>query len=240
MLQNDYIDVEVGLSPTEHDDSGICVLNYEPFLRVLHERDVAQIFTSDLIDFVQTLGKNKSGSENGIGRLQYFLNAFIEEAELFKCNSNRLEFVGNDHYSLIKNSTGSDDPDFRFFACNGNTYTIEVKLYKSLQAYEQRRSQTNFHKADYCLAFFLNEKRWLFSKQIDNYAILYSVGELSSSDPWLAELELPESLTVIKFSIPGSSISFNDLTNQELKAYKTANYSFNTTKAININLWSLI
>lgn len=58
------------------DDCNIIQLNFKPFLMELTTRSPKVLYTPALISFINTLGKNKSGSNNAIGRLQFFLNAY--------------------------------------------------------------------------------------------------------------------------------------------------------------------
>ena len=228
MLQND--NYTPYLPPVEQDEFGFTVLNYGPFLHALYERESHELKTPALAAFISTLGRNKSGSENSIGRFQYFANAFIEEASLHKCNQKILAFVGDDHYNLIRGATGTNDPDFYFYAKNGRTFTIEVKMYWSEESYRKELPNTNFHNADYCIAFLISTKQWVFSRRIDGYSKLCSASYFTNTDPWLLEITLPEKLTTIKIYVPElDSIQFSRLTNEQLvEKYPVVNYSFFT------------
>lgn len=188
-------------SPVIERNGKINFLNFKLFLEELKKRDSKIIKTPALIDFVSSLGKNKSGSKNSIGRLQYFLNAYSQEIALICVNSN-LQFVKNDHEYLKRNSTGTNDADFVFKASNGKSYSIDAKMYGTKEGYFRRLSETNFHAADYALIFTNKENpRWLFSKKSENYGILYTPEELKKTDPWLLEIKLPTSLKLIYFAL---------------------------------------
>lgn len=226
MLQNDIYK----LPPVEWDEHGYTILNYLPFLQILREREIYELKTPALAAFVSTLGRNKSGSENSIGRFQYFANAFIEEDALHKCNPETLVFVGDDHYNLVRGATGTNDPDFYFYAKNGRTFTIEVKMYWSEESYRKELPDTNFHNADYCIAFLISTKQWVFSRRIDGYSKLCSASYFTNTDPWLLEITLPVSLTTIKIFVDGlDSQQFSRLTNKQLvEKYPVVKYSFFT------------
>jgi hypothetical protein len=188
--------------------NNLAILNYTAFWRELVTREDKLIFTANLIKFMNTLkGKNKSGGKNGISRLQFFLNAFSEELALLLANNGRLSFVGDDHFYLATGGTGTDDPDFYFTTNSGNTYTIEAKMYFTEESYYEQKKTTNFHAADYCLAFIISTKQWRFSRKVDDYDTLYEVSELSKSDPWLEELILPESINTVQFSVQNGILS---------------------------------
>jgi hypothetical protein len=213
----DFVNAAVE-APTVSDIHGIAKLAFTAFWRELKERETKEaksIYIDNLISFMRALGgRNKTGSKNGIGRLAYFLNAFSEELSLWLANQNALEFIGNDHFELIRGGHGTDDPDCVFTCSNGYKFTLEVKMYYNQESYNKAKIDTNFHKADYCIAFILESKEWLFSRRADNYNVLYTVEELSDTDPWLAELNLPTCITTVQFSVPGKKL--NDLTDEEL------------------------
>ena len=181
------------------DSYGFTALYFEPFLNVLKSRVNKSIETLHVKHFMSTLGSNKSGGNNGISRLQYFLNAFIQEAALKNLNNDKLAFVGNDHYYLARGGTGTNDPDFYFYPNNGKTYTIDVKIYWSDDKYYENISTTNFHNADYCLAYIINTKTWKFSRKCEYYAALERTSTYYNTDPWLSEIALPQSLFLIRF-----------------------------------------
>jgi len=207
-------------APTVSDVQGIVKLAFAAFLRELKARETKEaksIYIDNLIVFMKTLGgRNKTRSKNGIGRLAYFLNAFSEELSLWLANQNALEFIGNDHFELLRGGHGTDDPDCIFTCSSGYKFTLEVKMYYDQESYNKAKIDTNFHKADYCIAFLLESKEWLFSRKDDNYDVLYTVDALSNSDPWLAEINLPTCITTVRFSVPGKKL--DDLTDEELLA----------------------
>jgi hypothetical protein len=207
-------------APCVSDIHGIVKLAFAAFWRELKARETKEaktIYINDLIVFMKALtGKNKSGSKNSIGRLAYFLNAFSEEVSLWLANQGKLEFIGNDHFELMRGGHGTDDPDCVFTCSNGYKFTLEVKMYYNQESYNKAKIDTNFHKADYCIAFLLESKEWLFSLKADNYDVLYTVEALSNTDPWLAEINLPTCITTVQFSVPGKKLG--DLTDEELLA----------------------
>jgi hypothetical protein len=222
--------------PATIDDlEGINVLNMDAFWRALHLRaqvpDDKFIITTKLIKFVNTLGKNKSGSDNAIGRLQFFLNAFSQELALYLANPNTLKFVGDDHYSLIRGSTGTNDPDFYFTTSSGRIVTLEAKMYFTEESYHSKKATTNFHKADYCLAYIIKSAKWMVSQKIDGYNVLYEIADLAKYYPWLLEINLPDELTTVQFSVPNTKLC--DLTDQQLP--EVVNYTFYTKRNTTYN-----
>jgi hypothetical protein len=183
------------------DESGFTAINFKQFLVELSAREKKEILTEYLINFINTLGRNKSGGNNAISRLQYFLNAYIQEVELEKENSDILEFIGDDHYFLVKGYKGTDEADFYLHASNGNMYTIDVKIFFSEKRFiEQREANNiNFHNADYCLVYLIDSKGWRFCRKVDGYLSLSTIVVFMGSDPWLSEIKLPKTLTLIKF-----------------------------------------
>lgn len=188
-------------TPEVSDKQGIVKLNFEPFLLELAARPTKIIRTPTLISFIDTLGTNKSGSNNAIGRLQFFLNAYKQEMALLTANSDKLSFVTDDHDSLTRGNTGTHAPDFKFVASNGNNYTIDAKMYGTVNSYYENWPTTNFHNADYCLTFIIKENLWLYSKKSEQYKNLYSVDELIKTDPQLLEITIPTQLQLIRFDI---------------------------------------
>ena len=182
-----------------HTTSGRLILNLLAMWKVLFERSSMSIYTASLIKFMQTLSNNKSAGKNGISRLQHFLNALSQELSLFLANIDTLSFVSKDHYYLLEYGTGTNDPDFYFRPSNGNTYTLEAKMYFSRDSYTKLLATTNFHSADYVIIFIIGTKEWLISRKIDNYSTLYSIKQLSDTDQQLTELILPEIITTIQF-----------------------------------------
>lgn len=170
-------------------------LNMGAFFRALALRPENTITSAGLLNFMQKVGgTNKTGGKNCITRWQYFMNAFSMELALLLANPKTFSFIGNDHYELVEYSHGSDDPDFYFKASNGVTYTIEAKMFKSTQSYKDKCSDTNFHKADYCLVFVFSTADWFISRKQDNYEVLYSLNQASENEPWLSEIKLPKNL----------------------------------------------
>ena len=219
---SDYVTVEA--VPATVDNFGFTTINLRYFLDELHSRTEHTISTRDLIKFVSTLGKNKTSGNNAISRLQYFLNAYIQESTLKVLNKN-LEFIGNDHDVLVRGATGTNDADFYFYSIDGNTYTIDVKIFFSEASYDAAKKNTNFHNADYSLIYLIDKKSWYFSKKADNYSSLFSLVSLMYTDPHLNEIKLPNTLTLIRFFTPElQSSEFRKLSDADVPAY--VNYEF--------------
>ena len=199
--QNTFDELDKINVPTISDKRGITTLNFAQFLSILHTRTPAKIITPQLIKFINTLGRNKSGGNNAISRLQYFLNAYIQEISLKSENNDILEFIGDDHYSLVRGSTGTNDADFYLHANNGNTYTIDVKIFISEASFIEQRQKNNinFHNADYCLVYLIDSRGWRFSRKVDGYRDLSTVVVFEGSDPWLAEIKVPKHLSLVRF-----------------------------------------
>lgn len=191
---------------TIDDTYGIKILNFLAFWKVLLTRPVKEIYTNLLLTFMKTLGTNKSGGRNGISRLQYFLNAFSQEFSLFLANVARLTFIGDDHFFLVRGGTGTNDPDFLFTSRAGKQYTLEAKMYYNQASYLKNVAITNFHKADYCIAYIIDTKQWYFSKKSEGYTKLYTPNTLFSTDPWLSEIVLPTEVSTVQFSTPEAKL----------------------------------
>ena len=189
---------------TAYTQNGLLILNLLAMWKELYNRNTRTIQTKWLKDFMKTLGKNKSSGKNGISRLQCFLNALGQELSLLLANIKTLTFVGKDHFDLRMYGTGTDDPDFYFTPSNGNTYTLEAKMYFTRDKYDENKATTNFHKADYVIVFVISTKEWLISRKIDNYSTLFTVEQLSETDSHLAELTLPDTVTTIQFYVTDS------------------------------------
>ena len=227
--QKTFFDVILSTNqkPTHDDADGIAIIDFAAFWHTLHSREEKFITVINLVKFMKTLGgKNKSGSENTIGRLQYFINAFSQELALFLANQGYIRFVGDDHYYLTRGATGTDDPDFCFTTKAGTQFTIEAKMYFSEASYHNKKATTNFHKADYCLAYIISSAKWRVSHKIDNYNTLYDIEELAKYYPQLLEIVLPNELTTVQFSIPNLKLS--DLTDDQLP--EKVNYTFYTKR----------
>jgi hypothetical protein len=215
-------------APTSVDELGeINALNFAQFLAVLQNRNPKEISTKKLIKFINTLGKNKSGGNNAISRLQFFLNAYIQELALKSANTDIIEFIGDDHYSLMRGYSGTNAADFYLHANDSNTYTIDAKVFYSESSFiEQRQAnKINFHNADYCLVYLIQSKSWRFSRKVDNYNDLSSALVFAGSDPWLSELVLPKPLTLIRFFTKGlKSSEFSKIYDKDVP--ETVNYEF--------------
>ena len=194
----------------------ITTLNFQPFLDELASRQRPYISTPALIDFINTLGKNKSGSKNAIGRLQFFLNAYKQEISLLGVNPSRLSFVIDDHKGLTRGSTGESAADFYFQSANGEKYLIDAKMYYSEVSYFTALASTNFHNADYALIYLIKNNIWVYARKVDNYSTLYTVDELADSDPWLLEIRFPPSLRLIRFDV---TLNASDSQIPEMVAY---------------------
>lgn len=203
-----------------YQNNKLVTLNFAPFLMDLKNRAL-QCLTgpeiNDIAKLANSLGRNKSGGENGISHIQYYINAFIGESALVRKNSDNLKFFTDDHDSLTYGSHGTNDPDFIFTPKNNNTYTIEFKIYKSASSYEEYLAATNFHGADYVIAYLIEEHSWKISRKIDNYKYLCTQTVWSTTDPWLTELNMPKKLELINFySSDYSSRSFRKLVDAQL------------------------
>jgi hypothetical protein len=211
--------------PVSVDEHGFTAIHFELFLAELKNRSPQCIITRDIITFMNTLGKNKSGGNNAVSRLQFFLNAYIQEISLERLNTDTLVFIGDDHYSLIRGGTGTDDPDFYFYASNNARYTIDVKIYYSEESYYKNLQTTNFHKADYCLVYLIKDKAWKFSRKLDSYSILEQASTYYKTDPCLNEIILPKNLNLVKFFTDTlSGHAFSKLIDSDVP--NTVNYDF--------------
>lgn len=218
---------------TAYTQNGLLILNLLAMWKELYNRATRSIQTKWLKDFMKTLGKNKSSGKNGISRLQCFLNALSQELSLLLANIKTLTFVGNDHFSLQMYGTGTNDPDFYFTPSNGNTYTLEAKMYFTKEKYNKLKTTTNFHKADYVIVFIIDTKEWLVSRKIDNYNTLYTIEQLSGTDTHLTELILPDVVTTIQFYVEdGADAKLADRFDDEVP--DTVYYNIYTNKVTTI------
>jgi hypothetical protein len=226
LAQNVFTELDNINTSTVSDKFGnITVLNFDQFLAELHRRQPQEIKTDKLIEFVNTLGKNKSGGKNAISRLQYFINAYIQEITVREANKGVIEFIGDDHYSLTRGSTGTNKADFYLYGTDGNTYTIDAKIFDSEMSYLNYLSTTNFHDADYALVYLRKAKTWRFSRKADNYQNLASAIVFLGSDPWLSELKLPRPLRLISFFTENlNKVAFRELCDKDVP--KKVNYEF--------------
>lgn len=190
-------------------------LSFPKFIDELKTRDIKKIKTPALLEFMSTLqGKNKTGGSNGITRLQYFLNAYLQEFELVLKNK-FMKFFGTNHFGLERNGIGDDKPDLVYETLNGPrdiTY-LEAKIYWDFSSYSNHLDTTNFHNADFVLAYFISENQWRITYKNDDYKILYTKDQIVKKCFWLANLILP-SFETIKFTVNGQSIS--KLTDNEI------------------------
>lgn len=176
-------------------------LNFYPFLDELEGRAVQTIKTPMIKDFMQTLGKNKSGSNNSVGRLQFFLNAFRQEGGLLAVNPGKLSFINDDHYGLTRGNPGESAADFYFEASDGLRYKIDAKMYGSAKSYFKNLPTTNFHGAEYALVYLIAENEWVYSKKTEAYKNLYDTETIAKTDPWLLEIQFPSQLRLIRFHV---------------------------------------
>lgn len=215
--------------PTSLDEKGdIQQLVYASFLAELKGRSIKRIRTAALNKFFNSLGKNRSGSKNGISRGQEFCNAYFEETALKKANPAVLVYVNDDHDSLTVGSPGTDAPEFYFYTKANGKFKVEVKMYSSIESYFSKVTITNFHDADYVVNYVIDKHVWLFSKKADHYLELYTQDSLAATDPWINEITLPSQLETISFYIPKSKNTLDkalrDYTNEELP--EVVNYKF--------------
>lgn len=228
---------EESLPPsTSLDQSGdIQQLVYASFLAELKKRSIKQIQTAALNKFFNSLGKNKSGSKNGIGRGQEFCNAYLEETTLKKANPEVLVYVNEDHDSLTAGDSGTDAPEFDFYTKVNGRFTVEVKMYRSIESYFSNVTTTNFHDADYVISYIINKHIWLFSTKAEQYLELYTQDSLAATDPWINEITLPSQFETISFYIPEDQNILNkalrDYTNEELPEVVNYNFFINEAKS---------
>jgi hypothetical protein len=201
----------------------------------LKKRPVKQIKTAALNKFFNSLGRNKSGSKNGIGRGQEFFNADFEETGLKKANPGVLVYVNDDHDSLTAGSTGTNAPEFYFYTKANGKFTVEAKMYSSVESYFSNVKTTNFHDADYVISYIIDKHLWLFSKKVENYLELYTQDDLAATDPWISEITLPSQLETISFYIPKSQNrldkALRDYSNEELPEVVNYKFFINEAKA---------
>ena len=228
---------EESLPPsTSLDQSGdIQQLVYASFLAELKTRSIKRIQTAALNKFFNSLGKNKSGSKNGIGRGQEFCNAYLEETTLKKANPEVLVYVNEDHDSLTAGDHGTDAPEFDFYTKANGRFTVEVKMYRSIESYFSNVKTTNFHDADYVISYIINKQAWLFSTKAEQYLELYTQDNLAVTDPWINEITLSPQLETISFYIPEDQNILNkalrDYTNEELPEVVNYNFFINEAKS---------
>lgn len=190
---------------------------YQPFFNAL-KKEYKELPTTALLEFMRTLvGRNKSGGNNGISRLQYMLNAFTGESMTVAANPSSMGYIQTDHEALIRGSHGLNDPDLFFIASSGDRYTIEEKIFASSKEYHNKLNDTNFHNADYALVFLITEQVWKFSRKVDNYTKLNPVAAFSSTDPWLLEINCPTYMPLVSFFCDGIGIkAFRELTDDKV------------------------
>ena len=211
----------IELKAAELDENGnICKINFAPFLSELFSRDIKSIYTVRLKKFMRTLkGKARPGIENGIRRLQYFLNAYQGEESLVKANEAIISYFSNadEHRYLKIGGTGSNDPDLRFKPSNGKEFSLEVKINFSDKEYYEGISNTNFHNADYAIVFIIQDKRWKLSRKVDGYSVLADAVAFEETDPWLQEIIYSNKLRLISFNISDSTPDSNVPANVQYK-----------------------
>lgn len=184
--------------PVEYAQDGrILSINLPSFVEALDRQNNQAINTIRLMDFVKTLGTNKSGGKNGIFRLQCFINAYLQEQALIEANPGTLKFGNDDHYELTRGSTGTNAPDFIY----QDKYTIDAKINSSIDSYKNLLGTTNCHNADYVLVYLLAESLWVFAKKSEKYLTLHTVDKLAETDPWLLDLNLPKAFKTFKFMV---------------------------------------
>ena len=217
-------------------EGNIYQLTYASFLAELKKRPVKQLRTAALNKFFNSLGKNKSGSKNGMGRGQGFCNAFFEEGTLKEVNPGVLVYVNEDHDSLTAGDTGTDAPEFYFYTKANGTFTVEAKMYSSVESYFINVKTTNFHDADYVISYIIDKQVWLFSTKKEHYLELYTQDSLAVTDPWINEINLPSQLETISFYIPKDQNILNkalrDYTNEELPEFVSYSFFVNEAKSI--------
>lgn len=192
-------------------------LPFNDFLTYLRSSTKNYFPTKRLIEFMKTIGgKNKTGGKNGIIRLQYFLNAYIQEISLENLNKNYLSFCGNNHTELIKNSNGDDLPDFIFRSTTAPKakMSVETKMYIDKESYFKYLFSTNMHNADYIFLYCIKDSAWYIACKEEDYQNIYSLDEINNKWPWLSVINFPSHLSTFTFYVPASeqnSIKLKDL-----------------------------
>lgn len=147
------------------------------FVQELYERSIngeTSFKTINILSFMRTVkGNNNTKVKNGVKKLQYFLNACIQEYLMLKYNASSLCFIRDDHRFLKANSFGADVPDFFLMKNGQKVCKLEAKMFYSTSTYLSTYTTINFHKADYVAVYVIDERAWYFSRKIDNYSELY-------------------------------------------------------------------
>ena len=198
-LSNNPFDVmrATGGAVFRTDNNGIFAIHYENWLNQLKEQPEYQIEAREFVKFINAMPNNKGYAANGIGKLQYFLNAAIQEQAIVNENANLLKFDSDDHDFLLGNYTGTNDSDISLIS--NPRCKIELKLFGSLETFIKMRRKTNFHCAHYVFVYFLNSQCWQVYKKEDAWNKPYFINQLYDSDPNLRGIKLPKNFEFIRF-----------------------------------------
>ena len=178
-------------------DESIFAIHYENWLNKLKEQPAKEIEVKKFIKFINSMPNNRAYAANGIGKLQYFLNAAIQEQAVIDANLDLLKFDNDDHDFLIGNYTGTNDSDISLIS--NPRCKIELKLFGSLDTFIRMRRKTNFHCAHYVFVYFLNSQCWQVYKKEDAWSKPYFINQLYDSDPSLRGIKLPKGFEFIRF-----------------------------------------
>ncbi len=174
------------------------------------------IETLPIVNFISTLpGRDKSGGRNSIYRLQLFLNAYIAEQTLVDANNGKIKYYSNEAGHIALTRKISNDPDLKFCTAD-REYSIEVKICNSVSNYENMREEgkLNFHNAEYALVFLIDDGKWYFSRQADNYAIL-NEADYFIYDERLKEIVCP-AISLVHFESMGGALITSSQFNSDL------------------------
>lgn len=178
-------------------DESIFAIHYENWLNKLKEQPAKEVEVKKFIKFINSMPNNRAYAANGIGKLQYFLNAAIQERAVIDANLDLLKFDNDDHDFLIGNYTGTNDSDISLIS--NPRCKIELKLFGSLDTFIRMRRKTNFHCAHYVFVYFLNSQCWQVYKKEDAWSKPYFINQLYDSDPSLRGIKLPKGFEFIRF-----------------------------------------
>lgn len=177
-------------------------IDFKKFLQNLELRTKWELTKDEVASikaFMKTIkGSNKTGAKNGIKRLQYFLNAYIQESTIVAMNSGKIDYFEEGHLSLIQNGHGENAPDLKFSYKN-KMIPVECKMFYSNETYQNflDAGKINFHNASYCFIYFIKDKASVWTKANEGFRMLHSVEELVNGDFFIL---LPEKLSLINFN----------------------------------------
>jgi len=196
-------------------------IKFEKFLIDLEMRPIKVLTAEEvesLKDFMSTIkGDNKTDALNGIKRLQYFLNAYIQEKHT-KANNEAMgiDFAGEDHEGLQRDGHGEKAADF-VFKKDGQVYSADCKMYKDKDSYFTNRSKTYFHEADFAFCYFMDTGEAGYTIKEESYDKIHPAEELTER----FGIMLPTNLTTI-------NLHTGKVTDDKLKG--PVKYYFNRSK----------